>query len=161
MGRFEDFWQITGAALDHAMSVVELPDPALRAELMQHYMSLDIYPDVRKSLKTLKDAGLKTAILSNGSSTMLVAAVKNAGIDDMIDSIYSVDPVAIFKPHPTVYQIAVDELKSCSKISSISPPDFHKIVQVKDMMLDTKKLYDLGFDEIITIEEGIKSLCKS
>ena len=111
MGRFEDFWHITGAALDHAMSSVGLSDPALRAELMQLYMALDTYPDVHQSLEALKDAGLKTAILSNGSSTMLFAVVKNAGLDGLIDSILSVDRVGIFKPHPSVYQIAVDELK--------------------------------------------------
>ncbi len=111
MGRFEDFWQVTGGALDYAMNEVGLADPALRARLMQLYLELETYPDVRKPLETLKEAGLKTAILSNGSSTMLVAAVKNAGLDDVVDSILSVDRVGIFKPHPTVYQIAVDELK--------------------------------------------------
>ncbi len=111
MGRYEDFWQVTGAALDYAMSAVGLSDPELRARLMQLYLALEAYPDVRKPLETLKEAGLRTAILSNGSSTMLVAAVKNAGLDDVIDSILSVDRAGIFKPHPTVYQIAVDALK--------------------------------------------------
>ena len=43
--------------------------------------------------------------------TMLVAAVKNAGLDDVVDAIYSVDRAEIFKPHHSVYQIPVDELK--------------------------------------------------
>ena len=111
MGRFEDFWQVTGAALDYAMSAVDLSDPGLRARLMQLYLSLEPYPDVREPLEKLKEAGFKTAILSNGSSSMLVSAVKNAGLDDVIDSILSVDRVGIFKPHPTVYQTAVDDLK--------------------------------------------------
>ncbi len=111
MGRFEDFWQVTGAALDYAMSAVDVSDPALRARLMQLYLSLETYPDVRKPLETLKEAGLKTAILSNGSSSMLVSAVKNAGLDDVIGAILSVDRASVFKPHPAVYQIAVDALK--------------------------------------------------
>ena len=57
-------------------------------------------------------------------------------------------------------KIAVDETRSSSKIVSIPPPEFHKTVQVKDMLLDTKKLYQLGFEESITIEEGIRKLCE-
>ena len=111
MGRFVDFWHVTGEALDHSMRVVGIDDPALRAELMQLYLSLEAYPDARGCLERLKKAGTKTAILSNGSMTMLVSAVKNAGLDDVIDAIYSVDRAEIFKPHHSVYQIAVDELK--------------------------------------------------
>ena len=51
-------------------------------------------------------------------------------------------------------------LKSSSEIRSIPTPDFHKIVQVKNMYLDNKKLLSLGFKQKITIEEGIKELCK-
>jgi len=111
MGRFVDFWHVTGEALDHSMKVVGIDDPALRADLMQLYLSLEAYPDARACLLRLKEAGTKTAILSNGSMTMLVSAVKNAGLDDVIDAIYSVDRAEIFKPHHSVYQIAVDELK--------------------------------------------------
>ncbi len=111
MGRFVDFWHVTGEALDYSMKAVGLDDPALRAELMQLYLSLDPYPDARGCLERLKETGTKTAILSNGSMTMLVAAVKNAGLDDLIDAVYSVDRAEIFKPHPSVYQIVVDELR--------------------------------------------------
>ena len=111
MGKFVDFWHVTGEALDHSMKVVGLDDRALRAELMQLYLSLEAYPDARDCLVRLKEAGTRTAILSNGSMTMLVSAVKNAGLDDAIDAIYSVDRAETFKPHPSVYQIAVDELK--------------------------------------------------
>lgn len=111
MGRFVDFWHVTGEALDHSMKVVGLDDPALRAELMQLYLSLEPFPDARDCLERVKRAGTKTAILSNGSMTMLVAAVKNAGFDGLIDAIYSVDRTEIFKPYHSVYQMPVDELK--------------------------------------------------
>ena len=111
MGRFVDFWHVTGEALDHSMKAIGLDDERLRAELMQLYLSLEPYPDARDCLARVKKAGTKTAILSNGSMTMLVAAVKNAGLDDVIDAIYSVDRAEIFKPHHSVYQISVDELK--------------------------------------------------
>ena len=61
-------------------------------------------------LKRLKAAGLKTAILSNGSPDMLDAAVHNAGIGDLLDAVLSVEPAGVYKPHPKVYQFAVDRL---------------------------------------------------
>jgi nucleoside-diphosphate-sugar epimerase len=51
-------------------------------------------------------------------------------------------------------------LNSKSKITSIPTPEFHKIVQVKNMYLDNKKLLSAGFVQNISIEEGIKLICK-
>jgi len=111
MGRYVDFWQVTGEALDFAMAAVGISDPGLRAQLMQLYLTLKAYPDVADTLTKLKGRGLKCAILSNGNRSMLYSAVKNAGIYDMIDVILSVEQVGVFKPHPSVYQLAVDELR--------------------------------------------------
>jgi 2-haloacid dehalogenase len=41
---------------------------------------------------------------------MLEAAVKHARLDALIDSILSVEEVGVYKPHPKVYQLAVDRL---------------------------------------------------
>jgi 2-haloacid dehalogenase len=59
-------------------------------------------------LTALKAAGLRTAILSNGSPTMLTGAVNSAGIGPLLDAVLSVDTVQIYKPHPKVYQLMVD-----------------------------------------------------
>src|SRR6516162_10947187 len=63
-GRHADFWQVTGDALDFALETLGLDDPQLRARLMDLYLSLDVFPEVRAILQRLKAAGLKTAILS-------------------------------------------------------------------------------------------------
>src|SRR6266446_6980712 len=70
-GRHADFWQVTGEALDFALETLGLNDVRLRARLMDLYLSLDVFPEVPAMLKRLKAAGLKTAILSNGSPQML------------------------------------------------------------------------------------------
>ena len=75
MGRHKDFYDITGLSLDFAMDTLGLNDPALRNKLMALYEVLDAYPEVSGLLDTLKQAGLKTAILSNGSPRMLNTAV--------------------------------------------------------------------------------------
>lgn len=62
-------------------------------------------------LKRLKDQGVITAILSNGSPQMLMAAVERAGLSNLLDGIYSVESVGVFKPDPSVYQYALDQLR--------------------------------------------------
>jgi 2-haloacid dehalogenase len=61
-------------------------------------------------LRRLREGGLETAILSNGEPRMLEAGAKSAGIDSLLGAILTVEDVGIFKPHPKVYQLAVDRL---------------------------------------------------
>jgi 2-haloacid dehalogenase len=107
---YRDFWGLTGDALDYAMAALGIHDHTLHQRLMAFYFELDAYPEVPAVLGELKALGKRTAILSNGSSDMLTGAVKAAGIDAMLDAVFSVDTVKIYKPHPSVYQIAVDRL---------------------------------------------------
>jgi len=58
-----------------------------------------------------------------------------------------------------VINIAKKELNSKSKIGTMQPPMFHKVIQVKDFYMDTSKLRKLGFSPKININEGIKKLC--
>src|SRR5215472_10328606 len=109
-GRHADFWQVTGDALDFALETLGLDDPPLRARLMDLYLSLDVFPEVPAMLQQLKAAGLKTAILSNGSPQMLEAVVKKAGTAELLDAVLSVERVGVYKPHPKVYQLAGDHL---------------------------------------------------
>jgi 2-haloacid dehalogenase len=109
-GRHADFWQVTGEALDFALSTLQLEDPALRARLMNLYLMLTAYPEVPDTLTRLKAAGMKLAILSNGTPPMLTAAVANAGIAHLIDVILTVEEVQVYKPHPSVYRLACDRL---------------------------------------------------
>ena len=109
-GRHADFWQVTGDALDFSLGTLGLERPSLRERLMELYLTLDAFPEVPNVLRQLKLAGLRTAILSNGSPKMLEAAVKGAGLDELFDAVLSVESVGVYKPHPKVYQLAVDRL---------------------------------------------------
>lgn len=108
MGRHADFWQVTSDALDFSMASVGLDDASLRDDLLGLYRTLAPYPEVVGTLQKLKHAGLRTAILSNGEPSMLTDAVKAAGLVPLLDEIFSVETVGIFKPHPSVYQMALD-----------------------------------------------------
>jgi 2-haloacid dehalogenase len=109
-GRHADFQQVTGDALDFALGALAIPDSNLRHRLMGLYFALDAFPEVPATLKRLRDAGMKTAILSNGSPDMLNAVVQSAKLNGLFDAILSVEEVGVYKPHPKVYQLAVDRL---------------------------------------------------
>src|SRR5713226_1515117 len=77
-GRHADFWQVTGDGLDFALETLGIDQPGLRDRLMRLYLSLETFPEVTETLRRLKAAGTRTAILSNGSPRMLEAVVKGA-----------------------------------------------------------------------------------
>ena len=110
MGRYVDFWQITGDALDFALDTYRVADAALKDDLMQAYLELSCYPEVPAVLNEFKSRGFRCAVLSNGSPEMLGSAVKNSGLDDVFDAVISIDAIGIYKPDPRVYQMAVDQL---------------------------------------------------
>lgn len=116
------FWQVTAEALDYALSTHGIEDKGLRDDLMQLYLHLAAYPDAVACLKSLKEAGFTTGILSNGSPDMLSAAVTSAGLDAHLDHVLSIEDVGIYKPDPKVYQLAVDRtaVSDASEICFVS-----------------------------------------
>jgi 2-haloacid dehalogenase len=112
MGRHADFWHVTGDALDFALASLGIDDPPLRARLMELYERLDAYADAKPALEKLRAAGLKIAILSNGSPRMLDTAARSAGLGPLLDAILSIEEVGIYKPSPAVYRLAVDRLRA-------------------------------------------------
>lgn len=110
MGAHADFWQVTGEALDYAVEASGIEPGAIRDPLMDAYRTLDPYPEVPEVLTALREAGLKTAILSNGEPGMLHAATESAGIASALDAVLSVEDVGVYKPHPKVYQLVLDSL---------------------------------------------------
>jgi len=110
MQRYVDFWKITQDALDYALDSHGIDDNSLRKDLLSAYHELSCYPEVPDTLSKIKQIGLGTAILSNGSPEMLEAGVSNSNLGKVLDSIISVDTIKVFKPSPKVYQLATDQL---------------------------------------------------
>lgn len=105
MGDYTDFWALTQQALDYTFQRVPSVSPALKTVFLDAYWTLDCYSEVPAVLKGLKAQGARVAILSNGSSEMLAAAVRNSALDSVIDDVFSVDAVRTFKTAPAVYEI--------------------------------------------------------
>ena len=107
---YADFWQLTGDALDYALDSLDIASPELHAKLMDLYLTPAPFPEVPSMLAQLRQAGFRTAILSNGSPTMLDSAVRAAGLSELFDVVLSADAVKVFKPHPRVYAYGLEQL---------------------------------------------------
>jgi len=102
-GEYRDFWTLTERALDFAFARFPSVDRSLRQNLLDAYFKLDAFADATPALQALKARGGRTAILSNGSSAMLEAAVASSGLAANLDATLSVDAIGMFKPRPEVY----------------------------------------------------------
>src|SRR5262249_45064222 len=104
MGRYEDFWGVTERALRFALRRVgATPDDTQISRLMQAYLSLACFPEVKDALARLGGAPL--GILSNGSPRMREAAVQSSGLVSSFRHVLSVDSVKVYKPSPRVYEL--------------------------------------------------------
>jgi 2-haloacid dehalogenase len=100
---FRDFEALTRDALDHAMARFPPADVTVRDSLLAAYERLDAFPEVAAALDALRHGGVRTAILSNGSSAMLARALEASGLDPLIDRTLSVDAAGRFKTAPETY----------------------------------------------------------
>jgi 2-haloacid dehalogenase len=104
MGRYEDFWTVTEAALRWTIRRLALSaDEAQIRGLMDAYLSLACFPEVPEALERIE--GRPRAILSNGSPRMLQAAVASSGLGPHLPHVLSVDAVRTYKPAPAVYAL--------------------------------------------------------
>lgn len=110
MQRYQDFWSITGDALAFACRALRIPcNPQQRDALLNGYLRLETFPEVKGALQRL--SGRQLAILSNGSPEMLRAVVEFNGLASLFEFVLSVDTLRLFKPHPFVYRMAVEQLR--------------------------------------------------
>jgi 2-haloacid dehalogenase len=112
MRRYVDFWQVTEEALDYALASFDSRDSAVRQALLDAYQKLDAYPDVREALHGYRCLGLRVAVFSNASLAMLNAALSAAGLDDLVDIVYSVHALEVFKPDVQVYTAAAQAFEA-------------------------------------------------
>jgi 2-haloacid dehalogenase len=108
---YVDFWQVTADAFDFAAQVLDLSlSEGDRRRALEGWLHVRPYAEVSAALERLARDGRACLILSNGSPFMLDAAVSAAGLADRFTAVLSVDAVHTYKPHPRVYQLAVDAL---------------------------------------------------
>jgi len=103
--RYEPWDALTLAALDEVSPGL---DTESRERLGSLWWTVPAYPDAGSTLATLKTAGVRRAILSNGTRAMIRAALEAAGLQ--VERILSADDVRVYKTDPRVYALLDGEL---------------------------------------------------
>jgi len=105
MNQYEDFWTVTGDALDYTLERLGLSvDPGARRRMMEGWLTLREYPEVPAALAQLAPASL--AVLSNGTPHMLDRALRSADLHRLFAHVLSVDEIRTYKPAAAVYALA-------------------------------------------------------
>jgi len=109
MDAYVPFHQVTKEALDFSMRKHGLRHPQL-FDLMLIYNQPSLIDGAFEALNFLKEKNKTVCILSNGTRTMLENGVKKTGIENIVDHLFTVDDIQIYKPRKEVYQMALSQL---------------------------------------------------
>jgi 2-haloacid dehalogenase len=110
-GVYSDFGTIGAAALE---MVAEREGVYLsevdKQEILGGMRELPPHPEVAKSLERLREAGLRTATLTNSTREVAEAQMENSGLRGYFEQILSADAVKRLKPAPEPYMMAAESL---------------------------------------------------
>ena len=104
MKRYEKFSVCTRNALDYSDAYL---NTGLKEDnkncLMEKYIVLPAFNDVKESLIKLKTSNCRMFAFSNGFGEDVKNLLKNACIEKYFEGVISVDDIKTFKPNPDVY----------------------------------------------------------
>ena len=106
MDRWADFDTVTRDALHATVDELGIAAPDDFDALADAFTKLPLVSDAADAVNRLRAASLATGILTNASTRTLDRVADR--LDLAMDYRLSVDAVRRFKPHPSVYRLAVD-----------------------------------------------------
>jgi 2-haloacid dehalogenase len=100
------FWELTIRSLHYVCKRMELNlTPDYEKRLMDQYAKLTGFEDSLTVVKAIKEKGISTAILSNGSREMLATVVESNGLKPYLDKVVTIEDVRLFKTAPQAYEL--------------------------------------------------------
>lgn len=104
LGESCDLSAASERALDATLQLLGLASaPALRRDLLADLRTPPAFLDARPSLMLMKRSGGQLAVLSNGSSDAIKAAVRAADLENVFDLLLSTEATGAFKPDARAY----------------------------------------------------------
>ena len=108
---YVDFWTITANALDYATEALGVNvSTSARERMLSGWLDVKPCAEVEPALDALERQARRCAILSNGTPSMLQAALHRSGLSARFQHVLSVDRVRVYKPDSRVYRLVVDSL---------------------------------------------------
>jgi 2-haloacid dehalogenase len=106
MDRWTDFDVVTVDALRSTLDELGIEAPPDVEAVAESFLELPLVDGAAGAVERLREVGLVTGVLTNASTRMLEHVARRLGL--AFDHLLSVDRARQFKPHPAVYQLAVD-----------------------------------------------------
>ena len=106
------WWEEFGALLDRVYTAVGVASSELsrlRALVREHYCDptrFQLFPDTVNALETVRQHGLRAAILSNHVPELDVI-VRHLGLDALVDDVITSARIGYEKPHPEAFAVAL------------------------------------------------------
>lgn len=103
-GVFVPFRDVATATLEVMAAERGLASSRPAAEkIIQGMSELPAHPDVRPAFQGLREAGIRIIALTNGSAQTTLHLLKQAGLEEYIERIVSIEEARHWKPHAEVY----------------------------------------------------------
>ncbi|MDY0395948.1 pyrophosphatase PpaX [Virgibacillus halophilus] len=108
-----------------------------RHNLHFHDRYVTAFPEVIETIRKLKDAGIKTAIVSTKARESVHKGLNLVGLDGMFDAIITLDEVTHAKPHPEPIHKALGLLDSSAEHALMVGDNYHDIEAGKNAAVAT------------------------
>ena len=110
IGKQASFRKLLEQSLDTAAASIGGVSAETRTALLEAYDSQSLFPEVKEALGELKKKRARLAVLSNGDADMLQRVITAAGLGEVLNAVFTVAEVGVFKPSARVYRYAATKL---------------------------------------------------
>lgn len=111
----------------HLTGVVDDPVAAVEV-IMEGFRGLPVHGDVVEGIGKLRDLGITLVTLSNGASSIAEQLFSRHGITEAFDRLLSVEDAPLWKPAPSAYHYALEEMgvsAADAMLVAVHPWDIH------------------------------------
>ncbi|MGH3344133.1 MAG: haloacid dehalogenase type II [Carbonactinosporaceae bacterium] len=105
-GAYQPFGDVATAALAEATGYALTP--ADMEQVVAGFRDLAPHPDAEPAMRRATDAGVRVIAVTNGSAAITGHLLRDAGLEDHVERVVSIDEVRAWKPAPAVYRHAAE-----------------------------------------------------
>ncbi len=120
-GSLDEFRSLVGPSIDEIVEILrkkydlkesghDLSIYYVSLLMMQGFEGTELFPGVKEVLESFKQKGIKLALVTSGTRSLVKSCIDPLGIESQFDHIVTADDVKQAKPHPDIYRTALTKL---------------------------------------------------
>jgi 2-haloacid dehalogenase len=110
-GGYAPVLEVMGGALRRALEALGAETGAKAEAVLGFLSELDPVPDAEECCRLFDEAGWRQIALTNWSHELVRSLLDRAGLGEWVRTVRSCDEVGTSKPHPRVYEMALEEAR--------------------------------------------------